>query len=216
MNHLIVGAGGQGKVVADILESCCTFGNIYFFDDVKRGEFAGYEIKGTIDDLGRYAGQNSLVYVAVGDNYQRKQIVDQIDANCPDVIYGTAIHREAIVSHTAKLGAGCVVMAGAIIAPGCWLAPHCIVNTRASLDHDGAMQAFSSLAPGVVCGGNVSIGYGSAICIGAVVREKVNIGSDVIIGAGSLVLNDVPDDILAFGLPLERFIPFTPGQKYLR
>ena len=57
------------------------------------------------------------------------------------------------------------------------------------------------IAPGADLAARVSGGRGSWVGIGSVVREGVHIGSDVMIGAGSVVLHDIPDGALAYGVP---------------
>jgi len=71
------------------------------------------------------------------------------------------------------------------------------------------------LAPGATVGGNVEIGEFSAISLGASVIQRVRIGSHSVVGAGALVLRDLPDRIVAFGVPAVVVRGRMPGDKYL-
>ena len=113
------------------------------------------------------------------------------------------------------MGCGTVVMAGAVINAQCKIGNFCIVNTRASLDHDCVMEDYASVAPGVTIGGSVAIGELSAICIGAVVAHRVRVGRDTVVGAGSTVLKDLGDGVLAYGTPARRIRERTPDEAYL-
>jgi len=92
-------------------------------------------------------------------------------------------------------------MPGAIVMAGCRLAACSLVNTRASLDHDSVLAEGASLAPGAVTGGRVSIGRRSFIGMGAVVTQGIRIGEDTVLGAGALLLQDLPDRVVAYGSP---------------
>ena len=89
------------------------------------------------------------------------------------------------------------------------------MNTRASLDHHGVMGAYASLAPGVATGGNVSIGEGSAVSIGATVLHGRSIGAWSVVGAGATVIKDVPDHVVAYGTPARVVRGRESGERYL-
>jgi acetyltransferase-like isoleucine patch superfamily enzyme len=107
-------------------------------------------------------------------------------------------------------------MAGAVLNPGVRVGEFCIVNTRASLDHDSTMGAFSSLAPGAITGGNVAVGSYSNVGMGATVLPGVSIGQHTLIGAGALVYRSVPDNSVAYGVPARLIRSRQPGDRYLR
>ena len=90
-----------------------------------------------------------------------------------------------------------------------------IINTKASVDHDNYLMRFSSLAPGVCTGGNVSIGQRSAISIGATIKHGIKIGHDVVVGANSLVINDIISNQVAYGTPAKLIRQRSRGDKYL-
>ena len=86
-------------------------------------------------------------------------------------------------------------------AAGCNLGAGSLVNTRASLDHESSLAGGASLAPGVITGGRVSVGRRAFVGIGSTVAQGVLIGEDSVVGAGSLVLKDVPNNVVVYGRP---------------
>lgn len=113
----------------------------------------------------------------------------------------TAIHPGALVSASARIGAGSQILAGAVVGAGSELGRAVIVNTRASVDHECRLGDGVHLAPGVTLCGLVQIGRSAFIGAGAVVLPRVRIGAGSIVGAGSLVTRDIPDNIVAYGHP---------------
>ena len=91
----------------------------------------------------------------------------------------------------------------------------CILNTNSSVDHDNRLGSFSSLAPRVATGGNVFLDEGSAIGIGAVILHGRKIGRHAVVGAGSVVTRDIPDQTVAYGVPANVVRSRTIGEKYL-
>jgi acetyltransferase-like isoleucine patch superfamily enzyme len=93
-------------------------------------------------------------------------------------------------------------MAGAVVNACSQVGQGVIVNTNASVDHDGIVGDFASLAPGVALGGGVSIGQRTFLGLGAQVIHGLKLGNDICIGAGSLVLQSIEQDcVLAYGVP---------------
>ena len=57
------------------------------------------------------------------------------------------------------------------------------------------------MAPGVHISGGTHVGEGTWIGVGSCVIQYLNIGSNCMIGAGSVVVKDIPDNVTAFGNP---------------
>ena len=117
--------------------------------------------------------------------------------------FHTLIHPTAYVSPLATLGAGTFVGARSAIAPGAVLGEHVFVNRAVSIGHDTRIGDFSRVQPGCAAGGLSRIGRGVTIGIGATLIERLVIGDNAVIGAGSTVLNDVPPNVVVVGTPAE-------------
>jgi serine acetyltransferase len=92
-------------------------------------------------------------------------------------------------------------MAQSCVQAGAKLGMGCIVNTGAVAEHDGDYGDGVHLAPRACVCGAVKIGHGSFIGAGSVVRERISIGKNVKVGAGSVVVSDLPDGCLVYGVP---------------
>ena len=63
------------------------------------------------------------------------------------------------------------------------------------------MKRNTVLSPNVALGGKCNIGENSYIGMSVPVKEGITIGSDTVIGMGSVVLRDIPDGVVAMGNP---------------
>jgi len=155
------------------------------------------------------------VFVAVGDNFQRRRLYSRFMLTNPDAYDVTMIHPSAVVSETATIGQGTIVMAGSVIGSYVKVERCSIINTRTSVDHESHLSEFSSIAPGVSIAGNVTIGNMAAISIGSSVVHRVKIGAFSIVGAGSVVLSDIPSNYIAFGVPARTVRSRKMNEPYL-
>ena len=216
---VVVGAPGHGLVVVDIVRRQGRDALIGFLDSGKPvgAGPAGLPILGpgeAVVDLMAVHGFSACL-VAVGHNEIRRRCVAMLRTKLPELRFATAIHPSAVVAEGVEIGEGTVVMAGAVINPGCRIGRHCIVNTGACLDHESVMGDFSSLAPGVVTGGNVLIGEGAAIGLGASIIHGMSIGRETVIGAGAVVVKDIPANVVALGVPARVTRKRQSCEKYL-
>lgn len=188
----ILGAGGHAKVVIEITEQL------------------GYEIEGVydqntnIDSVLDYQVSNDFeslshkenLFYALGNNNNRK-----LNALKYNATYLNLIHPSAIVSKRVFLGNGNVVMAGAVINSSVIIGNHCIINTSACIDHDCTIGDFVHISPNAALAGYVKVLEGTQIGIGASIKQNITIGKWSIIGAGAVVVNDVPDYVIVVGNP---------------
>ncbi|SIR40213.1 sugar O-acyltransferase, sialic acid O-acetyltransferase NeuD family [Janthinobacterium sp. TND4EL3] len=219
MNIVIIGSSGHAKVVIDVIERQGKHHIVGLIDAFRTHgeETMGYRVLGAETDLPVLAEQHALggVLVAIGDNHVRARVTAGVGALCPDLCFITAVHPQASVARGVRIGAGSVLMAGAVVNPGCEMGPGCIVNTRASLDHDSVMDAFSSLAPAAATGGNCHLGSCSALGMGGLLLQRLRIGAHSVVGAGAVVTRSVPDMCVSYGAPARVIRSRVAGDKYL-
>lgn len=212
-NLVILGAGGHAISIANIAHSA---GYIvkYFIDPyAESSQIIGIDV---LRDLGGISNLDDYSYgIALGDNFLRQKLYQEIIDQHPNLIFPPLVHDSAVISIHTKVGGGTVVMPGAIVGPNSIVGKFCILNTNASIDHDCVMADYSSIAPGVVTGGKVNIGLRSAISIGAIIKHGVTIGDDVIIGANSYLNSDAPSMNVVYGSPARVVRSRNPGDKYL-
>jgi sugar O-acyltransferase (sialic acid O-acetyltransferase NeuD family) len=218
-NILIVGCSGHARVVIDIVERAGKYRILGLIDSYKNSgtQLLGYEVIGTEEDIPMLvrSGVAPTGIVAIGDNWSRARIVTRIRELQEDFQFLTAVHPSSCVARDVIVGEGTVIMAGVVVNTGSKIGPFCIMNTSCSVDHDCNLGEYSSLAPGVVTGGQVVIGAFSAIGIGATVIHRVQIGEQTVIGAGATVTKDIADHVVAYGTPARVIRARQPGDSYL-
>lgn len=201
-NLIIIGASGHGKVVAEIAERLEIYKNIYFIDDLlKANIFSKHYIIGSTEILEQYR-DNFEYIVAIGNNKIRKQKLNHIKKL--QLKLSTLIHPDAIISPSAFVGPGTVIMAGAVINPSVTIGSGCIINTNSSVDHDSNIGSFSHVSPGVTIAGTVDIGENVWMGVGSKVINNIKIGNNITIGAGSLVLHDILEEGTYVGTPVRK------------
>lgn len=204
MDVVVVGAGGHAQVVADCLLRARERGGdttpIGFVDDDPRflgKSFLSLPVLGTIAELGSISHDG--VVVAIGNNRVREAIAAQLAGKGEKFV--TVIHPSAIIAPDVLIADGAMLCAGCVVNTGSEIGAHVIVNTAGSIDHHNRIGAFAHVAPGVHLGGDVSVGKGSLIGIGATVSNGINIGEASIVGAGAVVIRNVEDHQVVVGVP---------------
>jgi len=216
---LVIGGSGHSKSIIDIIIKNDTYDILGIIDSYKPiGEKVfGFPIIGTEEDIKDLMNSHDIAgcVIGIGDNWSRKLMKDFILEKTPSLKILSVVHPSAILAFDTHIPDGTVLMAGAIININAKIGEYCIINTNSSLGHDSVMQDFSSLASGVTIGGNVDIGYCSAVSLGASVIQNISIGKYTVIGAGSLVLDDVESHVLAYGIPAKKIRSRKCNDKYL-
>lgn len=189
----IIGAGGHGKVAADVAEAA-GHGPIAFLDDAWPDRTANgrWPITGT-----PHIRPDQSLFCAIGRNKIRAQIFGTLGLWDSPVL----IHPSAVLSPTARLGAGTLAAPGAIVNADAEMGRGVILNTGCSVDHDCKLGDFVHISPGARLAGGVRVGARAWIGIGAVLREGVTIGADAMVAAGAAVIEDVPEGARVGGVP---------------
>lgn len=201
----LLGAGGHGKVVAEIA-MLSGWNNITFFDDnwPSCDRNGLWRIEGNTSDLIARLSEFDGVVVTIGDciiRWQKHKALQTAGATIT-----TVIHPTAIVSPLAKLGVGSVVMAGAIVNIDSLVGESVIINTNATVEHDCWLGDAVHICPGAHLAGNVRVGNGGWIGVGATINQGVVIGEKTVVGAGAVVIASVGDGLTVIGNPARPYI----------
>ncbi len=201
---IVIGAGGHGQVVADILLAAKDSG-------------ADVEVLGYLDDNPQLIGQNlcglpvlgqinrlpvvphDAVIIGIGDNRTRELIKNHYIKASEQL--ATAQHPAAIIARHVSIGEGSMICAGAIVNTGNHIGSNTILNTGCSVDHHSRIEDNVHIGPGAHLGGDVIVGKGVLVGIGATVMPQLEIGAWSRIGAGAVVTKSVPAGITVVGVP---------------
>jgi sugar O-acyltransferase (sialic acid O-acetyltransferase NeuD family) len=204
MSVVVIGAGGQAKVLLELMDRAGigpVSGIIDGNPELVGKKIDGIAVLGSMEKLANVAKVYRMhrAVIAIGDNATRARLAEQVRAI--GLRLPVLIHPNACVSPNATLGDGTVVMAGAVINTHAKVGELGIINTRASVDHDCELGDNVHIAPGVTLCGNVTIGDNTLIGVGASVIPGIIIGSHSIVGAGATVVRDVPSYTTVVGCP---------------
>lgn len=204
---VILGAGGVGRqvaqIVADINSVSATWNLIGYLDDdasEMNDDVAGVPILG---DLGWLRSRGNVhVVVAIGRSRSRFRVYRRLERMQHQKI-ATLIHPSVWLPGRATIGTASIVYAGTMLDPDIVIGEGCIVNKGCTIGHDTDVGNYASLAPGVNLGGAVRIGCGCYFGIGSATIQGLSIGRWSVIGAGAVVIRDLPANVTAVGVPAE-------------
>lgn len=197
----VIGAGGHAKVVVDTARSTGRFEVVGLLDDNEDRwgrQFLGARVRGAASrELASRLGIG-LAVIAIGSNRARAEVAQRLDGL---VAWASLVHPTAHLAPGVRIGEGTVVFAGAIVQPSSVIGHHAILNTACSIDHDNSIGDFVHIAPGVRLAGNVRVQEGALMGIGSSVVPGCAIGAWATIGAGGVVVHDIPPGVTAKGVP---------------
>ena len=210
---VIIGAGGHGKVVLDILQAQGKYRVAGFLDanaSLAESYVCGVPVLGQINALPRLKRQKiRRAIIAIGDNKARLAQVADVEAAGMELV--SAVHPTAFVSSRAKVGRGVVVAPKASIVTEAVIGDLVIVNTAAVVDHECVVGDGAHICPGAVLAGRVRVGRGAFVGIGANVIQCRTVGEFAVIGAGAVVIDDVRDGAKMIGVPARPMRTITTG-----
>ena len=196
---LIIGAGGHGKVVADIAVKMYKWQNIVFLDeDDSKKAALGFAVIGKPSDAVNYMEEYD-VFIAVGDNAMRENIQEKLKSEGASI--PVLIHPDAVIGKEVELGIGTVVMAGVVINCCTHIGNGCIINSGSLIDHDNVIEDYVHVSPGANLAGTVKVGKGSWLGVGSVISNNINIMRECRVGAGAVVLKDITEPGVYVGVP---------------
>ena len=219
-NIVLIGGGNQAHYTIDIINKEGKYNIIGIIDsihDIGSNRF-GYKVLGRQEDIIKLKEQYNIEggIISIGDNWVRYYISSQIKKEIPDFNFVNAIHPSVVIGDNVQLGEGVVMMAGCIINPKSKIGDFTFFATGAQVDHDCNIKNYSSISAGSITGGYVTLGEFSAITLGVTVVDRLKIGKNTVVGAGSLVIKDLPDNVLVYGNPCKVIRTRKEGEKFLK
>ena len=197
MTLCVVGAGGHGKVVLATARAA-GYESIVLLDDGPQATghpVLGHSVEGGTDRLADYP--DAEVVLAIGNNDVRRRLAGTL----PVARWGRLVHPAATVHDSVCLGPGTVVFAGAVIQPNTRIGAHVIVNTAATIDHDGEIGDYVHVAPGAHLAGGVRLGDGVLMGTASAAIPYTSVGAWTTVGGGGVVVQDLPGHVTAVGVP---------------
>ena len=201
---VIVGAGGHGREMLDIVEALNEAGRAEW-------EFLGFVDDGEVDGdrLARRAARivreedldpaGVRYVIGVGDSGSREQIDKRMSASGFEAT--TLVHPSASLGGDVRLAPGVVLAAGARVTTNVTLGRHSQLNVGACVSHDCVVGDYVTLSPGTFVNGECEVGDRAFFGTGAIVTPRTRIGGGATVAAGAVVLADVPAGTTVMGVP---------------
>lgn len=206
INVIGLGAGGHAKGMIEILRATQKFNLVGLLDPKKElhgKEVLGVPVLGTDDLLPKVSEEGSTHFFiglgGTGDNSPRKRLFKFALNHGLEPV--DVIHPWAVVSPSAEIASGVVIMAGAVVNACAKIGQNVIVNTNAVVEHDCFIGDHVHVSTGANLASTVFVGEGAHIGAGAVIKQCISIGEQAIVGAGAVVVNDVPPHTTVVGVP---------------
>ena len=200
----IYGSGGLGREVLDTAQKINNIAEnwekIVFINDFKKEKVVNGAMELTFDEFKTNFPSNSArIVIAVGEPKARQLLHDKVTSNGYDL--HTLIHPSAFVGTETELGSGVIIQYGCFVSCNVKIGDNTLVQPNANVGHDSTIGRDAVISSVVTISGTCKIGDRTYIGVGVPVKENTIIGADSIIGMGSVVLRDIPDNVIALGNP---------------
>ena len=201
---IIIGASGFGREVAWLVERINNrkkewklMGFVDDNEDIQGKVINGYRVLG-IDYLTNFHG---FVVCAIGSSITRKKIIERLKDINGSLKFATLIDPSAEMSEYIKIGEGTIICAHNVLTTNISIGNHCIINLSCTIGHDAVLKDFVTVYPSVNISGNTSYGNCVELGTGTQIIQGKTVGEFTIVGAGSVVVKDLPDNCTAVGIP---------------
>jgi sugar O-acyltransferase (sialic acid O-acetyltransferase NeuD family) len=203
MDVVIIGAGGHGRVVLDILRAEGKHNVVGFLDadpTLAGSTVGGLPVMGRVNNFPRLREQRVKgAIVAIGESRARRRYAQVILDNGLELI--STRHPSATLSASASIGRNVVIAPGAIIGPEARVEDSAIINTASIIEHECVIGTGAHICPAAAMAGRVNVSPGAFIGLGSRIIQCLTIGEDAIVGAGAVVIADVPASATVVGVP---------------
>jgi sugar O-acyltransferase (sialic acid O-acetyltransferase NeuD family) len=202
---VIFGTGGFAREVHQVIEDINQEKNMWNFlgwldgnAELHGQQVHGLPVLGELDWLDDRP--DVAVVVAVGNTAVKRRLVRRAEA-VGHRRFATLVHPLAWLGNRVAVGDGTVICAGTLVTTDIQIGNHVILNLDCTVGHDAIIDDFVTVAPSVNISGSVHIEEGVDMGTGSVVIQGRRIGHWSIIGAGAVVVRDIPANVTAVGAP---------------
>ena len=198
---VIVGSSGFAKEIKWIIDRIndkeLTYNFIGYIDDTKKDLVVG-------DDSFLDCYENQLaVVIAISNPKIRSKLAERYQRN-KHLFFPNIIDPSVLMAESVSLGMGNIICAGSIMTVDISVADFCIFNLDCTVGHGSVIDNFVTVNPSVNISGNVVVSEGASIGTGAQLLQGLKIGKNSVVGAGAVVIEEIPDNCVAVGVPAKK------------
>jgi len=195
----VIGSGGFANYVSEIIEST---GEYYVVGLIgKKGDLNVDYNDSNTDKL----KNDGVRYLANGignlstNNYNIIRLLSNYIKD--DFIFPAVIHSSAVVSKSASIGKGAMVMENSVVKSNAVIGDFCVINALSVVSHECVIGDHTHLSLGSKIGGGSVIGSNVLLGINSSVNQKICIGSNSVIGSGAVIIKNIQDNCTVVGNP---------------
>ena len=194
---ILYGCGGIGVVALEVAEAL-GLESIRFLDDQTGvGEFRGYPVRPGVETQPELSiAASEQIAICIGNNTRRASLAKRFAAQLASLV-----SPFTILSPTATIGEGTLVFSGSVVQAGAVIGRAVILNTGASIDHECVIEDHVHIAPNTTLCGYVNVKEGANVGAASTAIPGITIGRWSTVGAGTVLIKDVPDHATVVGVP---------------
>lgn len=203
---VVVGAGGFGRETIEIIKDCNKVSRRWdilgFIDEDERlhGKMINnYPVLGGLEWLSEHKNDSLGCVCAIGTCETRKKVVEELKNI--GINFFNAIHPSVIMKDFVELGKGIIIQAGSILAVNSKIRDHVHINFLCAIGHDAVVSEYCTISPMVTINGFNHLAEGVYVGAGAAFIQDVSVGKWTTVGAGAVVVENIPENVVAVGVP---------------
>jgi sugar O-acyltransferase (sialic acid O-acetyltransferase NeuD family) len=201
---VVIGAGGHGRETVLLISQIAAHGGswrvIGFLDDNKSlhgNIIAGLPVLGGLELLQELT-QETSVALGMGSPAAKRSILSRLPHTSR---LASLVHPSVLIGDRVRIDCGTQIHAGTIITCDVVIGSAVTINRHCDISHDVVLGDYCTLAPSVSLAGNVQIDHDTDVGLGARIIPGVRVGARSVIGAGAVVVSDLPASCVAIGVP---------------
>lgn len=202
----VVGSGGFGREVLWLIERINQVHPTWKIEGIiddnieqYNKNINGYRVLGGCDYFDDIE-EEVFIVIAIGSPKVREKIVKKLE-EYPNIRFAKIIDPTVILSEKVEIGEGTIICAGTIITVNINIGKHVIINLDCTIGHDSILEDYTTVLPSVNLSGNTITQKYSTLGTGAKIIQGISIGSNVMVGAGSVIIRDIPSNCTVVGNP---------------
>lgn len=202
----IYGFGGFGREIACVIEAINkvkpTWRMIGYFDDGHAdGEGNRYgRVLGGFEVMNAWPSELAVVFAIASPAVVRQRYADVSNARLsfPNIIAPNVLFFDRA---SVEMGIGNVITFGGRISCDVKLGDFNLINGCVSLGHDVVIGSYNMMQPEVRISGQTTVGDMNYFGVRTLVLQGLRVGSNIKVGAASVIMRNTKDDVTYFGNP---------------
>ena len=196
----IYGCGGAGRESKEIAELMGCWEEIIFIDDTCSNDtFKDVQRMNYQEFLEMYNTSEVEISISLGEPEFKEKLYYRLKED--GFSFANIIHPTAIISPSATVGRGLILKSHSLISADAVVGENVSIEENGIIGHDSIIGDHCQISANVVVAGGCTIGNSTYIGLSVPIIQGAHIGANSVISMGSVVVRDIPDNVIAVGNP---------------